>query len=67
MTILRSGTTKAYSENFDLAFGGKKKHAAGTKKTAKTKKAATKKTATSAKAKKKPAPATKSKAKKKSR
>jgi len=42
MTILHSGTTKQYSENWDTVFGGKRKKSAKAKpsKTAKKKSAA---------------------------
>ena len=43
MTILRSGTTKKYSDNWSNAFGEKKKKATKKKPTAKAKKVKQKK------------------------
>lgn len=43
MTILRSGTTKKYSENWGNAFGNKKKKTAKPKASRKSKKTKTKK------------------------
>ncbi|MCP4099069.1 MAG: hypothetical protein P8L78_17100 [Mariniblastus sp.] len=43
MTILRSGTTKKYSDNWGAAFGAKKKSKAKPKAAAKSKKTKTKK------------------------
>jgi len=43
MTILRSGTTKKYSDNWGAAFGDKKKSKAKPKAAAKSKKTKTKK------------------------
>jgi hypothetical protein len=43
MTILRSGTTKKYSDNWGAAFGDKKKSKAKPKAAAKSKKSKTKK------------------------